>query len=61
MYMYICGVLGITFSRSVPLYISKFTGWAIIEELSICRRPGTFLINWGPKTRVKYCYVDLSS
>ena len=39
----------------------KFTGWAIIEELSICWRLRTFLISWGQKTRVKHCYVDLSS
>ena len=39
----------------------KFTGWAIIEELSIRRRLGIFLIIWGQKTRVKHCYADLSS
>ena len=44
-------------------YISKlkFTGWAIIEQLSIRRRLRTFLISWGRKTHVKHCYVDLSS
>ena len=41
--------------------LSKFTGWAIIEELSIRRWPRTFLVSWGQKNRVKYCYVDLSS
>ena len=41
--------------------ISKFTGWAIIEELSIRRRLRTFLINQGQKARVKHCYVGLSS
>ena len=41
--------------------ISEFTGWAIIEELSIRPRLRTFLISWGKKTRVKHCYVDLSS
>ena len=41
--------------------ISKFTGWVIIEELSIRRRLRTFLISWGQKMRVKHCYVDLSS
>ena len=41
--------------------ISEFTGWAIIEELSIRRRLRTFRISWGQKTRVKHCYVDLSS
>ena len=39
----------------------KFTGWAIIEELSIRWRLRTFLISWGQKMRVKHCYVDLSS
>ena len=39
---------------------SEFTGWAIIEELSMRRRLHTFLISWGQKTRVKHCYVDLS-
>ena len=41
--------------------ISKFTGWAVIEELSIRRRLRTFLISWGRKTCVKHCYVDSSS
>ena len=41
--------------------ISKFTSWAIIEELSVRRRLRTFLINWGRKTCVKHCYVELSS
>ena len=40
---------------------SEFTGWAIIEELSIRRRLRTFLISWGQKTHVKHCNVDLSS
>ena len=40
--------------------ISKFTGWAIIE-LSKRRGLHTFLISRGQKTRVKHCYVDLSS
>ena len=35
--------------------------WAIIEELSIRRRLCIFLISWGQKTRVKHCYVELSS
>ena len=39
---------------------SEFTGWAIIK-LSIRRWRRTFLISWGQKTRVKHCYVDLSS
>ena len=41
--------------------ISKSTRWAIIEELSIRQRVRTFLISWGQTTRVKNCYVDLSS
>ena len=41
--------------------ISKSTGWAIIEELSIRRRVHTFLVSWGQTTRVNNCYVDLSS
>ena len=40
---------------------SEFTGRAILEELSIRRRLRTFLTSWGQKTRVKHCYVDLSS
>ena len=41
--------------------ISKFTGWATKEELSIRRRLHTFLISCGQKTHVKHCYVDVSS
>ena len=41
--------------------ISKSTGWAIIEELSIRRRVRTFLVSWGQTIHVKNCYVDLSS
>ena len=41
--------------------ILQFDGWAIIEELWICRQVGTFLISWGQKMRVKHCNVDLSS
>ena len=55
-YTYICRVLSIN-----DLSHRKFTGWAIIEELSIRRRLRTFLISWGLKTRVKHCHVDLSS
>ena len=33
--------------------ISKSTGWAIIEELSIRRRVRTFLVSWGQTTLVK--------
>ena len=59
----VCRVLGITFKRSLLLYrsISKYNGWAIIEELSIRRRPRTFLISWGQKTCVKYCYFGFVS
>ena len=49
----------LTISPSVPVW-SEFTGWAIIEELSIRRRLRTFLISCGQKTSVKHCYVDLS-
>ena len=41
--------------------ISKSTGWPIIEELPIRRRVRTILFSWGQTTRVKNCYVDLSS
>ena len=41
--------------------LQNFTGWAVIEELSIRRRFHTFLVSYGQKTRVKHCYVDLSS
>ena len=41
--------------------ISKSTGWALIEKLSIRRRVRTFLVSWGQTTCVKNCYVDLSS
>ena len=55
-YISICRVLGIN-----DLSHRKFTGWAIIEELSIRWRLRTFLISWGLKTRVKHSHVDLSS
>ena len=43
-------------------YISiEIYRWAIIEELSKRRRLRIFLISWGQKTRVKHCYVELSS
>ena len=50
----------LTISPSVPVW-SEFTGWAIIEKLSIRRRLRTFLISCEQKTSVKHCYVDLSS
>ena len=49
------------FLRPFPPYRSKITGWAIIEELSICRRVHTFLISWGQKKHVTHYNVDLSS
>ena len=64
-YTYICVCVCVEFlaSHFNDLFrcISKFTRWAIIEELSIRRRLRTFLISWEQKTRVKHCYVDLSS
>ena len=56
-YIYIYQVLGIIYSRSLPC-LSKSTGWAITEGLSIRRRVCTFLISWGQKTCEKHCYVD---
>ena len=50
-----------SYFRDPSCCISKFTGWAVLEELSIRRRVRTFLVSWGQTTRVKYCYVDLSS
>ena len=47
--------------RDLSRYMSKFTGWARIEELSIRRRVRIFPISWGQKARVKQCYVDSSS
>ena len=62
MYIYVCIYIYVEFFISHFNDLSKFTGWAIIEELSIRRRPRTFLVSWGQKkTRVKYFYVDLSS
>ena len=66
-YIYIYIYIYIYMSRSchyiLTIYpsISAFTGWAIIEELSIRWRLRTCLISWGQETRVKHCYVDLSS
>ena len=33
--------------------LTKFTGWAIIEELSIRRRLRIFVISWAQKTCIK--------
>ena len=41
--------------------LSKFTGWAIIEELSIRGRLRRFLSSWGQRARVKLYNIDLSS
>ena len=35
--------------------LSRFTGWTIIEELSVRRRLRIFLISWGQKTQAKAC------
>ena len=40
--------------------LSKFTGWAMIEELSIRRRLRTFVISLGHKTRAKHFHINLS-
>ena len=37
--------------------LEKFTGWAIIEELSIRRRLCTFFISWGQKTCMLYWFI----
>ena len=60
-YVCVCVCVCVEFLASHFDDLSKFTGWAIIEELSIRRRPRTFQVSWGQKNRVKYCYVDLSS
>ena len=41
--------------------ISKFTRWAILEELSTRRGLRILQISWGRKTHVKHYYVNLSS
>ena len=41
--------------------ISKFTEWAMKEELSKYPRVRTFLISWGQEMHIKHYYVDLSS
>ena len=33
--------------------VSKFTGWAIIKQQSIRRRPCTFLVSWGQRKSCK--------
>ena len=61
LYIYIHIYVCVEFRLASHFNLFKFTGWAIIEELSIRRRPRIFLVSWGQKNRVKYCYVDLSS
>ena len=51
----------LTISPTVSLCIPKFTGWAIIEELSKRWPLRTFPISPGQKRHVKHCHVDLSS
>ena len=51
------GFLATNFWRS----LSKFTGWAIIEELSIRGRVRRFLSSWGQRAHVKLYNIDLSS
>ena len=41
--------------------LSKFTGWAIIEELSIRRRVRQFLSSGGQRAHVKHYNIDLSA
>ena len=53
--------LALHFNNLSQVCKSEFTGWAIIEELSIRRRLHTFLISWWQKTHVKHWNVDLSS
>ena len=60
-YIYMCVEFLASHFNDLFCCISKFTRWTIIQELSIRRRLRTFLISWGQKTRVKHCYVDLSS
>ena len=51
------GFLATNFYRS----LSKFTGWAIIQELSKRRRVRRFLNSWGQRAHVKPYNIDLSS
>ena len=51
------GFLATNFKRS----LSKFTGWAIIEELSIRGRVRRFLSSWGQRARVKLYNIDSSA
>ena len=62
-YIYVCVCVEFLASHfnDLSCCISKFTAWAMIEELSIHRRLHTFLISREKKTRVKHGYADLSS
>ena len=51
------GFLATNFQQS----LSKFTGWAIIQELSKRRRVRRFLNSWGQRARVKPYNIDLAS
>ena len=53
-YMCVCVCVCVEFLASHFNDLSKFTGWAIIKELSVRRRPRTFLVSWGQINRVKY-------
>ena len=46
--------LATNFQRS----LSKFTGWAMIEELSKRRRVRRFLSSWRQRARVKHYNID---
>ena len=52
-YIYILYHIYVEFLASHFNDLSKFTGWAIIEELSIRRRPCTFLVTWGQRKSCK--------
>ena len=58
-YTNINGVIGITFSDPYHcIEIHRVGDNRRTVNMSTVR---TFLISWGQKTRIKYCYVDLSS
>ena len=52
-YIYILYYIYVEFLASHFNDLSKFTVWAIIEELSIRRRPRTFLVSWGQRKSCK--------
>ena len=60
-YIYILYHIYVEFLASHFNDLSKFTGWAIIEELSIRRRPRTFLVSWGQRKSCKILLWWLSS